>query len=49
MLKIVPYQQILRRFDIEVVDPGRYVVRGGIAYNDGFLVNLRERRKTTLS
>lgn len=33
--------QIVRQFDIELERPGRYVVDGGVAYNEGFLGKLK--------
>ncbi|KAF2032837.1 cytochrome P450 monooxygenase-like protein [Setomelanomma holmii] len=39
--KLLP--EIVRRFDIELVQSGRYVVVGGVAYNKGFLARLTER------
>ncbi|KAH6612491.1 cytochrome P450 monooxygenase-like protein [Boeremia exigua] len=41
MYKLLP--EIVRRFDIEVVEPGRYVVDGGVAYNVGFVGKLSAR------
>jgi len=35
--------QIIRQFDIEVLESGRYVVVGGVAYNEGFLGKLVAR------
>jgi len=32
--------QIIRRFEIEIVKEGRYVVAGGVAYNKDFTVKL---------
>jgi len=40
--KLLP--EILRRFDLEVVNEGKYVVAGGIAYNQDFVVKLVMRR-----
>jgi len=39
--KLVP--EIIRRFDIEVLNPGKWVVAGGISYNRDFVVKLRAR------
>ncbi|KAH8719148.1 cytochrome P450 monooxygenase [Phaeosphaeriaceae sp. PMI808] len=38
MFKLLP--EIIRRFDVEVVRTGRYVVDGGVAYNEDFMVKL---------
>ncbi|KAF1943484.1 cytochrome P450 [Clathrospora elynae] len=38
MYKLLP--EIIRRFDIELEQPGKYVVVGGVGYNVGFLVKL---------
>ncbi|KAF2683324.1 cytochrome P450 [Lentithecium fluviatile CBS 122367] len=35
LCKLLP--EMIRRFDVEVVQQGRYVVVGGVAYNEGFL------------
>lgn len=35
--------QIIRRFDMELLDKGRYVVAGGVAYNKDFTVKMRVR------
>lgn len=35
---------IIRRFDVEVMNQGRYVVAGGVAYNKDFEVTLSARR-----
>ncbi|KAF6802326.1 cytochrome P450 monooxygenase [Colletotrichum sojae] len=43
MYKLVP--EILRRFDFEVKREGKFVVDGGIAYNQDFEVQLRVREK----
>jgi cytochrome P450 len=37
-------RQIVRRFDMEVLEEGRYVVVGGVGYNEGFVVRLRARK-----
>ncbi|PQE23646.1 cytochrome p450 17a1 protein [Rutstroemia sp. NJR-2017a BVV2] len=39
--KLIP--EIIRRFDIEVLNPGKWVVVGGISYNRDFVVKLRAR------
>ncbi|KAJ4301084.1 hypothetical protein N0V90_003174 [Kalmusia sp. IMI 367209] len=41
MFKLLP--EIVRRFDIEVVKKGEYVVAGGVAYNRDFLGRFVER------
>ncbi|WQF82089.1 Putative cytochrome P450 [Colletotrichum destructivum] len=41
LYKLVP--EIVRRFDFEVIREGKYVVAGGVAYNEGFEVQLRLR------
>ncbi|KAL1611014.1 hypothetical protein SLS59_000651 [Nothophoma quercina] len=41
MYKLLP--EIIRRFDIELKEPGRYVVDGGVAYNVGFTGRLAPR------
>ncbi|EDU41835.1 CypX Cytochrome P450 [Pyrenophora tritici-repentis] len=41
MHKLLP--EIIRRFDMEVKHPGKYIVNGGVAYNVGFLVNMTTR------
>lgn len=33
----------MRRFDVELLEPGRYVVDGGVAYNVGFMGRLIAR------
>ncbi|KAH7391885.1 cytochrome P450 [Pyrenochaeta sp. MPI-SDFR-AT-0127] len=38
MYKLLP--EFIRRFDIKLEKPGRYVVDGGVAYNEGFLGKL---------
>jgi cytochrome P450 len=35
LYKVLP--EIVRRFDIEVVDPGRHIITGGAAWNVGFM------------
>ncbi|CAO2652676.1 Nn.00g009590.m01.CDS01 [Neocucurbitaria sp. VM-36] len=35
LYKLLP--EIVRRFDIELVNPGKYVVAGGVAYNQDFM------------
>ncbi|KAF2876442.1 cytochrome P450 [Massariosphaeria phaeospora] len=35
LYKLLP--EIVRRFDVELFKPGKYVVAGGVAYNEGFL------------
>ncbi|KAF1950357.1 cytochrome P450 [Byssothecium circinans] len=42
--KLLP--EIVRRFDIELVDEGKYVVSGGVAYNEGFLGRFIEKGET---
>ncbi|KAK7952829.1 uncharacterized protein PG986_008557 [Apiospora aurea] len=39
--KVVP--QVVRRFDMEMLAAGEYVVAGGVAYNQGFKVRLTRR------
>lgn len=39
--------KIVRRFDIELVRPGRYVVAGGVAYNEDFLGRFTTRDTAT--
>ncbi|KAK4202420.1 putative cytochrome P450 E-class, group I [Triangularia verruculosa] len=41
MYKVLP--EIVRRFEFDVVEPGKYVDRGGVAYNRGFKVLVRRR------
>ncbi|KAH8819387.1 cytochrome P450 monooxygenase [Xylogone sp. PMI_703] len=41
MYKLLP--ETVRRFDMEVVREGRFVVAGGVAYNRDFTVKLHER------
>ncbi|KAI8943869.1 hypothetical protein NX059_001840 [Plenodomus lindquistii] len=41
LYKLLP--EIVRRFDIELVKPGEYVVAGGVAYNREFLGRFVER------
>ncbi|KAF2854574.1 cytochrome P450 monooxygenase-like protein [Plenodomus tracheiphilus IPT5] len=41
MYKVLP--EIIRRFNIELVRPGKYTLIGGVAYNDGLLVKLSAR------
>lgn len=41
--KLLP--EIFRRFDMELIAEGRYVVAGGIAYNQDLLVKLKVRTK----
>ncbi|KAL3428258.1 cytochrome P450 monooxygenase [Phlyctema vagabunda] len=38
LYKLIP--EILRRFDIDVINKGRYIVAGGVGYNQGFEVKL---------
>lgn len=40
---VLTLRQIVRRFDIELLEPGRYVVDGGVAYNVGFMARLSPR------
>jgi cbb3-type cytochrome oxidase cytochrome c subunit len=35
--------QLIRRFDFELVNTGKYVVAGGVAYNREFIVNPKPR------
>jgi hypothetical protein len=35
--------QVIRRFDLELVREGRYVVAGGVAYNKDLVVELTLR------
>ncbi|CZR58264.1 related to pisatin demethylase / cytochrome P450 monooxygenase [Phialocephala subalpina] len=42
LYKLLP--EIIRRFDVEVINQGRYVVAGGVAYNKDFEVTLSARR-----
>ncbi|KAB8290831.1 hypothetical protein EYC80_008468 [Monilinia laxa] len=41
MFKLVP--EIIRNFDIEVLNEGKYVCAGGISYNENFVVKLHPR------
>jgi cytochrome P450 len=41
LYKLLP--EIIRRFDLELVNEGKYVVAGGIAYNEDFVVKLWKR------
>ncbi|ORY12071.1 cytochrome P450 [Clohesyomyces aquaticus] len=41
LYKLLP--ETIRRFDIALESPGRYVVAGGVAYNQGFMVKLHPR------
>ncbi|KAH8589289.1 cytochrome P450 17A1 [Bisporella sp. PMI_857] len=41
-----PIPEIICRFDIELLSPGRYYVRGGVAVNEGFTVQLSPRKET---
>ena len=41
MYKLLP--ETVRRFDFELVNEGRYVVAGGVAYNRDFLVKMTRR------
>ena len=43
MYKLLP--EIVRRFDMELITEGRYVVVGGVAYNEDLLVKLKVRTK----
>ncbi|OJD40783.1 cytochrome p450 monooxygenase [Diplodia corticola] len=43
MWKLLP--EIVRRFDLELVKEGRYVVAGGVAYNKGLEVRMRLRQE----
>jgi hypothetical protein len=36
-------KQIIRQFDIELEDPGKYLVTAGIGYNVGFMVKVVAR------
>ncbi|CAG8971984.1 hypothetical protein HYALB_00003322, partial [Hymenoscyphus albidus] len=40
--KLIP--EFVRRFEMELVEEGSYIVDGGVAYNQGFLVKLRARQ-----
>ncbi|KAK4444029.1 Pisatin demethylase [Podospora aff. communis PSN243] len=42
MYKLLP--EILRRFEMELVDEGEYIVAGGVAYNRNLVVKVRERK-----
>lgn len=42
MYKVLP--ETIRRFDIELVQPGTYTLVGGVAFNQGLLVKLRARK-----
>ena len=35
--------QVVRRFDLELVREGKFVVAGGVAYNKDFVVELTAR------
>lgn len=39
--KVVP--EIVRRFEMRVVQEGKYVVAGGVAFNKGFVVRIKQR------
>ncbi|RAL61330.1 hypothetical protein DID88_009466 [Monilinia fructigena] len=41
MFKLIP--EIIRNFDIEVLNEGKYVCAGGISYNENFVVKLHPR------
>ncbi|KAF2744728.1 cytochrome P450 [Sporormia fimetaria CBS 119925] len=41
LYKLLP--ELVRRFDVEMIKPGKYVVVGGVAYNVGFYGRLRPR------
>jgi len=41
LYKLLP--EIVRRFEIELVNAGKHVVAGGVAYNDDFVVKLKPR------
>ena len=41
LYKLLP--ETVRRFDFDVVNRGRYVVAGGVAYNVEFLVKMNRR------
>ncbi|KAK0736206.1 cytochrome P450 [Apiosordaria backusii] len=41
LYKVLP--EIVRRFDFELVEAGKYVVLGGVAHNRGFKVRVRRR------
>lgn len=43
-VRLLIVEQIARRFDVEVVEKGEYVVAGGVAYNQGFLGRFVERK-----
>ncbi|PYH81911.1 cytochrome P450 [Aspergillus uvarum CBS 121591] len=42
MWKLIP--EIIRQFDIEFIDPGKYVVVGGIVWNEGLMGRFVARR-----
>ncbi len=41
LYKLLP--ETVRRFDIDVLKKGKYVVAGGVAYNQDFLVKMTRR------
>lgn len=43
-VRLLIVEQIVRRFDVEVVEKGEYVVAGGVAYNQGFSGRFVERK-----
>ncbi|KAI0471644.1 cytochrome P450 [Xylariaceae sp. FL0804] len=44
LFKLLP--EIIRNFDIELLDPGQYVVASGVAYNENLRVKLGQRPQT---
>ncbi|KXH62391.1 cytochrome P450 17A1 [Colletotrichum salicis] len=43
MYKLLP--EVVRQFDFHIKDEGKFVVVGGIAYNERFVVQLRQRKE----
>ena len=41
LYKLIP--ETVRRFDFDLINQGRYVVAGGVAYNQDFLVRMKKR------
>ncbi|KAF1996048.1 cytochrome P450 [Amniculicola lignicola CBS 123094] len=46
LYKLLP--ETVRRFDMELQRPGKYVVAGGVAYNEDFIVKLVSRSKSRM-
>lgn len=46
MIRTILTRQIIRNFDFELLDVGKYVVAGGVAFNQDLRVLLAKRVET---